>query len=64
MTDAPPAQVIDVLARIRALSAAAPAVSVRKSALIEEDPDDFDIGISMRLVDAATRRKTPGDGAS
>ena len=35
-------------------------VSVRRSALIEEDPDEFDIGISMRLVDGP--RKAPDDG--
>ncbi|WP_249158666.1 LysR family transcriptional regulator [Bradyrhizobium tropiciagri] len=58
-----PTQVIDVLARIRArYPRLRLQVSVRKSALIEEDPDDFDIGISMRLVDAAARRKTPDDG--
>ncbi|QPF87175.1 LysR family transcriptional regulator [Bradyrhizobium genosp. L] len=56
-----PTQVIDVLARIRArYPRLRLQVSVRKSALIEEDPEDFDIGISMRLVDL--RRKAPDDG--
>ncbi|MCA6125407.1 LysR family transcriptional regulator [Bradyrhizobium sp. WSM 1704] len=58
-----PTQVIDVLARIRArYPRLRLQVSVRKSALIEEDPDDFDIGISMRLVDTAVRRRAPDDG--
>jgi DNA-binding transcriptional LysR family regulator len=57
-----PAQIIDILARIRArYPRLRLQVSVRKSALIEEDPDDFDIGISMRLVDSK-RRKAPDDG--
>lgn len=55
-----PAQIIDILARIRArYPRLRLQVSVRKSALIEEDPDDFDIGISMRLLDG---RKVPDDG--
>lgn len=56
-----PAEIIDILARIRArYPRLRLQVSVRKSALIEEDQDDFDIGISMRLVDG--RRKAPDDG--
>lgn len=56
-----PVQIIEILARIRArYPRLRLQVSVRKSALIEEDPDEFDIGISMRLVDG--RRKAPDDG--
>ena len=41
-----PAEIIDILARIRArYPRLRLQVSVRKSALIEEDPDEFDIGI-------------------
>ena len=58
-----PAQIIEILARIRArYPRLRLQVSVRKSALIEEDPDDFDIGISMRLVDGNRKRKAPADG--
>jgi DNA-binding transcriptional LysR family regulator len=57
-----PAQIIDILARIRErYPRLRLQVSVRKSALIEEDPDEFDIGISMRLVDGK-RNKVPDDG--
>jgi DNA-binding transcriptional LysR family regulator len=57
-----PTQIIDILARIRArYPRLRLQVSVRKSALIEEDQDDCDIGISMRLVDGR-RRKAIDDG--
>ncbi|OAF11375.1 LysR family transcriptional regulator [Bradyrhizobium neotropicale] len=58
-----PAEIVEVLARIRARYPRLRLhVSVRKSALIEEDPEDFDIGISMRLVDGKRQGRAGSDG--
>jgi DNA-binding transcriptional LysR family regulator len=58
-----PAQIVEILSRIRErYPRLRLQVSVRKSALIEEDDDEFDIGISMRLLDGRQPRRYANDG--